>query len=283
MTIRAKYTFRSNEELALEASKYKTKTEFRKANPNAHNVAHSRGIFDKICAHMPKHIDMSGENNPFFKWTIEDLLQVALKYKGRKEFEINDNTVYSIAQKRGLLEQICKHMGQSKREPWKREEILKESLKYNTRGDFFKYNCAAYGAARTMGILELACVHMKISCGTSIPEIELIEIIKQKYISSKKIRDMKVKIPNKAHIKGFEIDIFIPELNKGIEFDGTWHHSVKGLEWSRPNWPKKDIHNFHKIKDKYFASKGIQILHIKEKDWLANKEECIKRCFEFLG
>ncbi len=96
---------------------------------------------------------------------------------------------------------------------------------------------------------------------------------------------MKVKIPNKSYIKGFEIDIFVPELNKGIEFDGKYHHSFEYMrvDPKRAKWSDNDIHNYHEIKDAWFASKGIQILHIKEEDWNKNKELCVKRCLKFLN
>jgi len=34
--------------------------------------------------------------------------------------------------------------------------------------------------------------------------------------------------------------------------------------------------------DRYFKSKGIDILHIKEEDWVKDKDRCIKQCFLFL-
>ena len=40
--------------------------------------------------------------------------------------------------------------------------------------------------------------------------------------------------------------------------------------------------NYHTIKDRAFLSKGIQILHIEEKDWNSDKEACIEKCLEFL-
>lgn len=97
-----------------------------------------------------------------------------------------------------------------------------------------------------------------------------------------KLKDYKVKIEGKPHIKRFEIDIFVPELNKGIEFDGIYWHSIAGLKRSRKHWPLEDLENYHQIKDTYFLGKGIKILHIKEQDWLKNKEECVKKCFQFL-
>ena len=47
-------------------------------------------------------------------------------------------------------------------------------------------------------------------------------------------------------------------------------------------WSDEDIRNYHEIKDSWFASNGIQILHIKEEDWIQDKEACIKKCLDFL-
>jgi len=119
--------------------------------------------------------------------------------------------------------------------------------------------------------------------GTSAAEKELRGFIKDVYPNVYRLQDRKVKIDSKPYIKGFHIDIFIPELKRGIEFDGTYHHSVKGLKRGRPFWSEYDLLNHSNIKDDWFASKGIQILHIKEEDWNVDKENCIKKCLEFLG
>lgn len=69
----------------------------------------------------------------------------------------------------------------------------------------------------------------------------------------------------------------------GIEFDGKYWHSAKGLKRSRKHWPEEDIINYHEIKDNYFLSQGIQILHIKEEDWHINRSLCISQIEQFLG
>lgn len=118
--------------------------------------------------------------------------------------------------------------------------------------------------------------------GTSKPEIELSDLVKSLYPESHKLRHTKIKIEGKPHIGRFEVDIFVPKLNKGIEFDGKYYHSFNGLKRSRKNWPDEDIHNYHQIKDDYFKSKGINLIHIKEEDWMKDKQKCIDRCLEFL-
>lgn len=63
---------------------------------------------------------------------------------------------------------------------------------------------------------------------------------------------------------GLEIDIYIPELKLGFEFNGLYWHSEK--------YKHK---NYHLDKTNYFKEKGIRIIHIWEDDWVY-KQEIIK-------
>lgn len=54
-----------------------------------------------------------------------------------------------------------------------------------------------------------------------------------------------------------EIDLYFPDLNLGIEFNGTYWHSHLNKD--------KD---YHKLKSEYFKSKNIQIFHIWEYNWI---------------
>jgi hypothetical protein len=55
----------------------------------------------------------------------------------------------------------------------------------------------------------------------------------------------------------YEIDVYLPELNIGFEFNGLWWHSDE----------YKDA-NSHLRKTEYFQSKDIRIIHIWEDDWV---------------
>lgn len=341
---RKKRAVLTDEELASIALQYSTKSELREAHPSIRGIAKKRGIWDKICAHMPKRVSMAGKNNPAFKWTFEKLIIEALKYKTKKSFEdgsagaylaalkhdskniifshmpINVNigksppnkkwtlekiqeeglkysnrndflksspSAYAATLKMGGIDKIHSHMEPSKSSnaiPYTLEEIFIESLNYNTRSEFFNKNPAVYSAAWRSEYFEDICFHMKTSRGSSLPELELMAIIKDIYPSAKKIRDMKVKIKDKPYIYGFELDVLIPELNKAIEFDGKYHHSPEGLlQYKKENWPLEDTLNKAQIKDDWFmSSKGIEVLHINEVDWIKDKEKCIQKCFEFL-
>lgn len=286
--MRNKWNFES---LKKEALKYKTRSDFQKNNPAAYLCSSRRKDHNLICSHMPIRKNTDGKNNPSFKWTNEMLHQEALKYNTRGEFQKGSPSAYIISRRRKILDQICSHMpnridrsgDKNSNYRWTYEQLRKEALKYDHIVDFQNGSGAAYQAAWARGILKDICPHMKNpSRNCSAQELTLLDQIKSIYINTTSLMDRKVKIQGKPHIKGFQIDIYVPELHKGIEFDGKYFHSMEGLKRARPNWPNEDLINYHQLKDAWFASKGILILHIKEEDWNLDKEACIKECLEFL-
>jgi hypothetical protein len=54
-----------------------------------------------------------------------------------------------------------------------------------------------------------------------------------------------------------EIDIYLPDLKLGFEFNGLYWHS-----------DKEKSKNYHLIKTNYFKERGIRIIHIWEDDWI---------------
>jgi hypothetical protein len=58
-----------------------------------------------------------------------------------------------------------------------------------------------------------------------------------------------------------EIDIYLPELKLGFEFNGLYWHSNKFKE-----------KNYHLNKTDWFKEKGIRIIHIWEDDWILRRE-----------
>jgi hypothetical protein len=255
-----------------KALTYATRSSFEAGSPNDYHAAHKKGWLDQVCSHME-----SRHTN----WTKELLQQDALRFTTRTDFA-KQSTGYNAAWKMGILDEICGHM-EVKLTYWTDEELAAEALKHTTKTEFSNASSSAYVAAHKRGLIPTICSHMKDSVNTSVAELSLFNYIKSIYPTTKKIRDMTVKIQDKPHIHGFDIDIYTPELRKGIEFDGKYWHSTEALKNQKPHWPLEDVENYHQLKDSWFASKGIQVLHIKEEDWIKDKEECIKKCLEFLG
>jgi hypothetical protein len=263
-----------------EADRHTSRKDFAKNNPSAYNAAWKKGkeFLDIVCSHMDTPTNKPRSN--------EEIRIVASKYFLLEDFRENEVSTYTLASSRDLLKEICSHM---KRERLYRtdEELQTVALLYLYRSDFQKYDRQAYESAWNRGndFLDKVCSHMKPSNGSSDPEREILAITKNYIPTAKKFRDGKVKIEGKPYIKGFEIDIFVPDLNLGIEFDGTRYHSFEYMRKDRrkSQWSDEDIRNYHGIKDGWFASKGIRILHVKQSDWIENKQNCIQECLKFLG
>lgn len=267
----------SYSDIQKEALKYTSRSQFMKHSKGAYKAAVRLGILDKVCSRMEfLHQDWSN---------IRKIYKEAKKYSDRTEFARKNSAAYHAAQRAGILDKVCSHMDVIYQDWADTNKIHKEALKYKTRGEFAKISVGAYMAATRMGILDIVCSHMKKSRCSSLMEIELFDIIKSHFFSAKKFRDRTVKIENKPYIHGFEVDIFIPELKLGIEFDGKHHHTFEYMRKDRAkkHWSDEDIRNYHEIKDSWFATRGVSILHIKEIDWTANKRACIDKCLEFLG
>jgi DNA-directed RNA polymerase subunit RPC12/RpoP len=72
---------------------------------------------------------------------------------------------------------------------------------------------------------------------------------------------------------GPEIDIFIPDKNIGIEFNGLyWHSELNGKD-------KK----YHLRKSEYYEQKNVQLIHIFEDEWNNKKDIVLSRLLHLLS
>ncbi len=88
-------------------------------------------------------------------------------------------------------------------------------------------------------------------------EKELLNYISSSY-------NKKIVTNSKSIIKPYELDIYLPDLNLAIEFNGLYWHSEL--------YKNKD---YHKEKSILCSNKGIQLIHVWEDDWLY-KQEIVK-------
>lgn len=145
------------ETLRAEAIKYSKKSEFQKLNGSAYNAAVRLKVMDSICAHMTQ------SKRPDGYWTIERLLEEALKYSTRQEFQLMSGAAYKAA---GLLkcrDQICSHMSKVKQPKgfWTLENLKAEALKFNNKVDFRNNSNPAYLTASRKKLLDQICSHME--------------------------------------------------------------------------------------------------------------------------
>lgn len=95
--------------------------------------------------------------------------------------------------------------------------------------------------------IGLCTICNPVNDNRSIKEKELFNFILNSYSG---------KVINNWKDGKMEIDIYLPELNVGFEFNGLYWHS--------------DLYKnskFHLNKSKHFKSKGVRIIHIWEDDW----------------
>lgn len=103
---------------------------------------------------------------------------------------------------------------------------------------------------RSLQNIPLCTVCNPISEISSIKEKELLKYIRSIY--NREIIE--------SYRDGLEIDIYLPDLKIGFEFNGIYWHSEEFKD-----------RNYHLNKTNYFRDKGIQIVHIWEDDWLERR------------
>ena len=105
-------------------------------------------------------------------------------------------------------------------------------------------------------------LHNMFDYSKSVAEKEIREYINQYYETSNNDRQV---------IKPYELDIYIPELNKAIEYNGDYWHNIS-----------ESVKNKDLIKQTICKQKGIDLLVIWEHEYNTNKEEVYKRIDEFI-
>ncbi len=69
-------------------------------------------------------------------------------------------------------------------------------------------------------------------------------------------------------------DFYNPRLKAVIEFDGDYWHGQKNVQAN----PAREMQ-----KDNSLKSAGVKVLHIREKDYIADKEGIVRKCLAFLN
>ena len=279
----------TNESLTKKAKKCKNDKEFREKYPSEYVTAHNRGIFEEITVHFISS-NPPGENHANSRYTDKEMFDIALTCKDVSEFIKKHHDVYLASRIRGIFKKITTHFIEQIGEnhphsKYKNSEIIEKGSQYRTPYEFLTNDPNAFKIAWKRKLLDKISFPDGPYVNSSAMEAELFDIINGIIGNAKKLRDNKVDIKDKPFIHGFHIDIFAPSLNLGIEVDGAWWHSFECMRKQKGKrmWSDEDICNYHEIKDAWFASKGIIILHIKEEEWLENKQACINKCLTFLG
>lgn len=139
---------------------------------------------------------------------------------------------------------------------------LKRISCYNGHDDIVKIQCAKCGTTFNKlfhsGSLfgDKICPKCYNVSGKSRFEYEIKEFLEKN--GFKVIHGHRIYL-DKLHYK--ELDIYVPDKNLAIEFNGLYYHQDNGTN-----------KNYHLNKTKLCESKNIQLIHVFENEWLYKKE-----------
>lgn len=238
-----------------------------KKNELAYVSATNKGFIEECCGHM---VSLRKSTN---YWNTERCIEEAKKYQFRTEWQKQDPLSYRAAHRNNIIDICCSHMeyAQKPNGYWSLDRCKEEALKYSSRIAWEK-GSISYVVAQKAGWLKECSSHMKYLTGHSLAELEILAYIQQYYPDASHKRFTH---PITKKIK--ELDVYIKELNKGIEYNGTYwhgkHFTNKGI----------DPITYHNDKRQFFADLNIPYLEIEEQDWNDDKQSCLDRISIYLG
>ena len=129
------------------------------------------------------------------------------------------------------------------------------SIKCNLNHNFKSSRSFIYGRFKNKS--EICTICNPINSQKSGSEISLIKFIKEFY-------DGEIIENDRSVIKPFEVDIYLPDLELAIEYNGLWWHSSEYREY-----------DYHLNKQRKSIDSNIKLITIWEDDWI-NKNDIVK-------
>jgi len=220
-------------------------------------------------------------------WSSQKVLADSLLYDTKAKWEHNSGGAVNAAKRLGIYEEATRHMPANSvvgcvphNKKWTRDTVLLDAKNYKSIGEWEIASASAYHAALNNGWHEEATLHMPKYARAFGPEHDIMAYVLKTYPDAKTKRFKNS--TGRFSFKSMELDIFIPSLNIGIEFDGIYWHTPEVLKRGRPNWSDEDLKDYHFTKDTFFNLIGIPILHVRGEDWKKNSLACLLAIDEFL-
>ncbi len=154
-----------------------------------------------------------------------------------------------------------------------REEINKELICNNyidknncllvqklTKDLGYRTNTPTYNIVKNFGIKYN---HRQ---GQSEPEYQIIDLLELA------VPEIEIVHGSRKIIAPLELDIYLPEYQLAIEFNGSLYHSAGKDNWSAVNNTLEEMQNKHSTKTKACQDKGIELIHIPEWWWNYDRE-----------
>ena len=126
------------------------------------------------------------------------------------------------------------------------------NIKHKTCGNIFEISNKAFHSRKQNYEFCFKCYEKSTASYKEKEISKWLDSINIKYI-----------LNNRKILDGYELDIYIPDLNLAIEFNGVYWHSELYKE-----------KHYHIKKTELCAVKGIQLLHIFEDDWNNKQNIC---------
>jgi len=135
-----------------------------------------------------------------------------------------------------------------------RTEKIISDFEYYIDTGIIKFKCSdcehIYERYTNFSVRCPKCSKMSISK----PEIDIVEFLKEN-------TKFEIITNNRNIISPLELDIYIPEKNIAIEFDGLYWHNDNHID-----------KNYHINKTKLCEDAGIQLIHIFENEWKSSRD-----------
>jgi len=141
-----------------EKSQYKSLSEWCKASPRYYQLAAERGILKDIADHFGWKFSEKRKN-----CTIDELLISASKYDSYTSWRKNNVSLYRLATRFKLTEELCEKMNWKKRLPngyWTREKCLSQARKFKTVADWSRGCSGSRSSAQDNGWVQECSAHM---------------------------------------------------------------------------------------------------------------------------
>jgi len=226
------------------------KDKIKQTNLERYGVEHtlqSEEVKDKI---KQTNLDKYGVENPSQSKEVKD------KIKQTNLDKYGVENVLKSKEVKDKIKQIVSKKGYIKKQKLAKSLNL-TLLKHNNITKEVTYRCNTCNTVRTTIYPYLRCITCfpyNISSG----EKEVLEFIKNSYKGN-------IICNSRAIIPPFELDIYLPEKNIAIEYDGLyWHSELAG----------KDKH-YHISKTNLCLERGIQLFHIFENEWIQSPTQNI--------
>ena len=143
----------SFDELKVITLKYKNIEDLENRENNIYKEICEKGFFEEMTKHMRKHQR---------KLSDGDIEIIAKQFTTRQEFRKNDSGAYTSARKRGILNDVCKHMETKLHLNKTKEDVQKVALKYDSRMSFKNSEDRwAYNKAVREKYIDEVCSHME--------------------------------------------------------------------------------------------------------------------------